>query len=137
MGDWYWIGVAAGVAVAVGVAVSALLGGRRVAVAAAASLVAAAFAGYALAELAGTAVAAVAGLVSAVASAPVVRGALARGGTRAATAALVVVGALALAAASFVPGLGYAIALAAPVLGVRLWRRGGERYAGLRILARD
>ena len=137
MEDWYWVGVAAGVAVAVGIGFAALFGGRLLAVAAAASLVGAGAAGYMLADLVGAAVAAIAGAAAAVASTPLLRGALSRGGTRAATATLVVLGAITVAALSFVPGLGYAIALAAPVLGLRLRRRGGERYAGLRILARD
>ena len=45
--------------------------------------------------------------------------------------------ALVLAALSFVPVLGYLVALALPVLGLRLRRRQGDRHAGLRILARD
>jgi hypothetical protein len=50
---------------------------------------------------------------------------------------LVGVAALVLAALSFVPVLGYLLALALPVLGLRVRRRSGERHAGLRILARD
>jgi hypothetical protein len=47
------------------------------------------------------------------------------------TAAVVV------AALALIPGVGYLEAVAIPALGARLRRRGGERYAGLRILARD
>jgi hypothetical protein len=36
-----------------------------------------------------------------------------------------------------VPALGYAVAAAAPAVGVRLGRRESSRYAGLRILAKD
>ena len=36
-----------------------------------------------------------------------------------------------------VPALGYLVVLAAPLLGQRLGRRAGSRYAGLRILAKD
>jgi hypothetical protein len=36
-----------------------------------------------------------------------------------------------------VPALGYLVVLAAPLLGRRLGRRAGSRYAGLRILAKD
>ena len=45
--------------------------------------------------------------------------------------------ALVVAALALIPGVGYLEALVLPALGARLRRRGGERYAGLRILARD
>jgi hypothetical protein len=38
---------------------------------------------------------------------------------------------------AFVPVLGYALAIAAPLAGIRLGRRAGSRYAGLRVLAKD
>ena len=38
---------------------------------------------------------------------------------------------------AFVPAVGYLEALAAPVVGWRLRRRAGGRYAGLRVLAKD
>jgi hypothetical protein len=41
------------------------------------------------------------------------------------------------AAVAFVPALGYLEAVAAPLLGQRLGRRAGRRYAGLRVLAKD
>ena len=44
---------------------------------------------------------------------------------------------LAVAGLAFVPAVGYLEALAAPVLGARLRRRLGARYAGLRVLAKD
>jgi hypothetical protein len=40
-------------------------------------------------------------------------------------------------ALAFVPALGYLLAVAAPAAGVRLGRRAGSRYAGLRVLAKD
>ena len=64
-------------------------------------------------------------------------GALRRGGTRGGTAALVALAALVVAVLALIPGVGYLEALALPALGARIRRRGGERYAGLRILARD
>jgi len=68
---------------------------------------------------------------------PVVAGALRGGGTRLGVAALVALAGLAVAALGLVPGLGYLEAAAAPLLALRLRRRGGRRYAGLRILAKD
>ncbi|MBA3384297.1 MAG: hypothetical protein H0T20_06555 [Actinobacteria bacterium] len=135
MGTWYWIGVCAGVGAALGVLVIAVL--RDVRVALPVTLVAAAAAGWLLAEWWGTVAGAVGGVLGAIGATPTVRGALARGGTRAGTALLVGVAALVLAGLSFVPVLGYLVALALPVLGLRVRRRAGERHAGLRILARD
>ena len=134
MGAWYWIGVFAGVGVAFGV-----LGGgalpRPLAVLAAA-LVGGAVGGAAFgwdeaaAALGG-------GLTGGLGALPVVRGALRRGGTRGGLATLVGLGALGAAALAFVPALGYLEAVALPALALRLRSREPERYAGLRILARD
>ncbi len=135
MGAWYWIGVCAGLGCALGVLAVALL--RDVRIATPLALLAGAALGGALEDVAGAIAAAVGGASGGFGASPTVRGALARGGTRAGTALLVGVAALALAALSFVPVLGYLIALALPVLGVRLRRRQGERHAGLRTLARD
>ena len=135
MGTWYWIGVCAGVGAALGVLAIAVLRDPRIALPV--TLVAAAAVGWFLAELPGAIPGAVGGVLGAVGATPTVRGALARGGTRAGTALLVGVAALVLAGLSFVPVLGYLVALALPVLGLRVRRRAGERHAGLRILARD
>ena len=135
MGSWYWIGVCAGLGAALGVLALGAL--RDVRFALPVTLVAAAAAGWLFDEWSGAIAGAVGGVLGAVGASPTVRGALARGGTRGATALLVGVAAVVLAALSFVPVLGYLIALALPVLGLRLHRRAGERHAGLRILARD
>lgn len=135
MGAWYWIGVCAGLGAALGVLALALLRDARVAIPLAA-LIGGAL-GWALEDWTGVIAGAVGAALGALGSSPTLRGALARGGTRAGTALLVGVAALVLAALSFVPVLGYLIALALPVLGLRLRRRQGERHAGLRILARD
>jgi hypothetical protein len=135
VGTWYWIGVCAGLGAALGVLAIAVLVDARVALPV--TLVAAAAAGWFLAEWSGAIAGAVGGVLGAVGATPTVRGALARGGTRAGTALLVGVAALFLAGLSFVPVLGYLVALALPVLGLRVRRRADERHAGLRILARD
>ena len=44
---------------------------------------------------------------------------------------------VAAAVLAFVPAVGYLEALVAPVVGWRLRRRAGGRYAGLRVLAKD
>jgi hypothetical protein len=53
------------------------------------------------------------------------------------SAAARMIAALSVAALAFLPALGYVLAVAAPAAGVRLGRRAGSRYAGLRILAKD
>jgi hypothetical protein len=138
MGDWYTVGVFAGLGVALGVAAVGGLGGRRLALATPflAAVLGVAL-GIALADVEEAAAGGVGGLLGAAGSLELVRGALGRGGARAATAALVLVGAALVAGLAFVPGLGYVEAVALPALGMRLRRRAGKRYAGLRTLARD
>jgi hypothetical protein len=135
MGGWYTIGILAGLGTALGVAAAGLL--RRVLpalVLAAAASVAVAFAFTGWPE-------AVAGLVGAVCgalgSAPLVTGALRRGGTRGGTSILLGLAAVVGAALAFVPVLGYLEAAAVPILGLRLRRRAPDTHAGLRTLARD
>ena len=135
MGAWYWIGVAAGLGAAAGVLLQGILVDVRIALPLA--LAAGAGAGYAVAEWAGAIAGGVGGVLGALGANPVVRGTLARGGTRGGTAALVAGAAIVLAALAFVPVAGYVLALLVPAVGARLRRRQGERHAGLRILAKD
>lgn len=135
MGGWYWIGVAAGVGAALGVLSIGVL--RDVRFALPLAVASGAAVGWLVADWAAVIAGAVGGVLGAIGASPTVRGALARGGTRGGTAVLVAGAALVIAALSFVPIVGYLLALALPVLGVRLRRRQGERHAGLRILARD
>jgi hypothetical protein len=135
VGSWYWIGVCAGLGAALGVLCLGVF--RDVRLAAPIAVGAGVLIGWLLGDWAGAIAGGVGGVLGAFGATPTVRGALARGGTPLGTAVLVAVGALVLAALSFVPVLGYLIALALPVLGLRLRRRQGERHAGLRILARD
>lgn len=135
MGDWYTVGILVGVGAAIGVGMMGAL--RRVVVALVAGVVVSVALGFAFGqwdEAVGGLVGAVCGSVG---SAPLVAGALRRGGTRGGTATLLALGALAAAALAFVPALGYLEAVAVPALGLRLRRRSPERHAGLRTLARD
>jgi hypothetical protein len=139
MGDWYWIGLLAGVGAGFGVLFTGALSTLRGGIVAAIALGVAAGAGLGLVidnwdEALGGGLG---GLAGALGSAQVVRGALRRGGTRGGTAALVALAAIVVGALALIPGVGYLEALALPALGARIRRRGGERYAGLRILARD
>jgi len=144
MGAWYWIGVCAGLGAGAGVLLVGLAGTARAALIAACVLALAAGAaiGYGIDVrwpgswgdlLAGV----LGGLAGSLGAAQIVSGALRRGGTRGATAALVGAGAVVVAAFSLVPVLGYLLAIALPALAVRLRKRAPERYAGLRTLAKD
>ncbi len=138
MGHWYSIGVFAGLGVALGVAAAGVFGGRRLALAA--PFVAAAIGvalGMAFADAPEAAAAGVGGILGGAGALELVRGALARGGTPLATALLVLGAAVVVAGLAFVPIVGYVELVAVPALGMRLRKRSGKRYAGLRTLARD
>jgi hypothetical protein len=138
MTDWYTVGLFAGLGVAVGIAVVGVLGGRRIAsVAPLVGAVLGVALGLVLADVEEAVAGGVGGALGAFGSAQLVRGALGRGGTRVATGIFVVFGAVLVALLAFVPLLGYVEAIAAAGLGIRLRRRAGKRYAGLRTLARD
>jgi len=144
MGGWYWIGVCAGLGAGAGVLLAGLAGATRMVLIAAGVLALAAGAGIGIGIDGrwpggwGDVVAGVLGaLAGALGTAQIVSGALRRGGTRGATAALVAGGALIIAALALVPVLGYLEALALPALAARLRKRAPERYAGLRTLAKD
>ena len=120
MGSWYWIGVCAGLGVAIGVLLTGLLGATRALLAAA--LVLAGGAG---------------GVLGSLGAAQLVAGTLRRGGTRFGTAIFMGVAAVVLAALTWIPIVGYVEAAVVPALAARLRGRMPERYAGLRSLARD
>jgi len=135
VGAWYTVGILVGLGAAIGVAATGALRRAPVAlVVAAAVAVAIGFAVWSWEQAAGGAAGAVCGSLG---SAPLVSGALRRGGTRGGTAALLALASLVGAALAFVPVLGYLEAVAVPALGLRLRRRAPERHAGLRSLAKD
>ena len=118
--DWYLLGGALGLAAAAGAGAAGRGGGRALGVAA--------YAGALLfAVLAGGWV--WLGPVVGLALGLVFFRRLARDAVPAAV--------LALAVLALVPAAGYLEAAAAPLLGRRLGRRAGSRYAGLRMLAKD
>jgi hypothetical protein len=144
VGSWYWIGVSVGLGVGMGVLLAGVVGAARSALMgfAVAAVLAGAGLGFGIDEwqpggwgnvLAG----AIGGLLGLLGAAQIVRGALRRGGTRGGTAALVGGAGLLVAAAAWIPVVGYLEAVALPVVGARVRRSRPERYAGLRTLARD
>ena len=141
MGSWYWIGVAAGVGTGAGVAIGALIPsdrrGVRVSVAAVLAIAAGIGIGLLLGGWAEAIGGGIGGLLGALASMPIVAAALRGGGTRFGLAALVVLAGVIVAGVAFIPVVGYAEAVAAPLVAHRVSRRRPDRHAGLRILAKD
>jgi hypothetical protein len=138
MTDWYTVGLFAGLGVAVGIAVVGLLGGRRVgSLAPVIGAVLGAALGLLLADVEEAVAGGIGGVLGAFGAAQLVSGALNRGGTRLATGFFVVVGAVLVALLALIPVVGYIEAIAVLALGLRMRRRAGKRYAGLRTLARD
>ncbi len=136
MGAWYWIGVLAGLGVALGIAAA----GDPPALAARASRsrrsrgAAIGFGVFGWDEAVAAAIGAAAGAFG---TSPLVTGALRRGGTRCGLALFVLLGALIGAGLAFVPVAGYLEVVLLPVVGLRARRRAPEQHEGLRILARD
>ena len=139
MGDWYTIGTALGLGIALGVLFAGLLSatplGRIAAVVLAGA--AGAAAGVLIDDWTELVAGGLAGVVGGAAAVVVVAGALRRGGTRGGLALIVAVAAIGLAALAFVPVLGYLEAFVLPALAARLRRTHADRYAGLRSLAKD
>ena len=139
MGSWYWIGVCAGLGVAVGVLLAGLFAGTRIALTAALVLAVGAGVaiGYALGEWDEAIGGGAGGALGALGAAQLVMGTLRRGGARFGTAVFVGIAALVLAALAWIPIVGYLEAAVVPALAARLRGRAPERYAGLRSLAKD
>jgi len=144
MGSWYWIGVSLGLGAALGILVAGAVGVVRaiLVASAAAAFIAGAGLGFGIHEWqAGgwgdVAGGAIGGLLGLLGTAAVVTGALRRGGTRGGTATLMTGAALVAAGIAFIPVAGYLLALALPLIALRLRRARPDRYAGLRTLARD
>jgi hypothetical protein len=139
MWEWYRIGLSLGLGIGLGGLLSALAAPRRglVLVVAAVAAAGGAGVGYAIGGWHEAVAGGVGGALGAVVVSAFVAGALRRGGTRGGTAVLVALAALVLAALALVPAVGYLEAVMLPALAARARRHGGERYAGLRSLARD
>lgn len=139
MGSWYWIGVGAGLGVAAGVLLAGFLTGTRAALVASVVLAAGVgvAVGFALGQWDEAVGGGVGGVLGSIGAAQLVWGTLRRGGSRFGTAIFIAVAAVVLAALAWIPVFGYLEAVLAPALAARLRGRAGERYAGLRSLAKD
>ena len=138
MGDWYTIGVALGVALGLGTILSGLLSANTVGVGTAVVLGTAlgVAVGMVVEDTAETVAGAAGGFLGALAAAVVVVGALRRGATRLGVATYVGAVGLLVVLLAFVPFAGYVMAIALPLLAVRMRGRQAARYAGLRTLAK-
>jgi hypothetical protein len=122
--DWYWLGVALGLGIAAGIPGLPRDEGRT----------------FAVAMVTGVAV--VVGVIAALAVVWAVFATIVGVGIgvfsfRHLARQAVPAAALATAALALLPAVGYLEAVLAPVVGGRLRRRASERYAGLRVLAKD
>ena len=139
MGSWYWIGVCAGLGVAVGVLLAGLFAGTRIALTAALVLAVGigVAIGFALGQWDEAIGGGAGGALGSIGAAQLVMGTLRRGGARFGIVVFVGLAAVALAALAWIPIVGYLEAALVPALAARLRGRAPERYAGLRSLARD
>jgi hypothetical protein len=139
MGSWYWIGVCAGLGVAAGVLLAGFLTGARAVVAVALVLAVGAgvAVGFALGQWDEAVGGGVGGALGSIGAAQLVSGTMRRGGSRFGTAVFIALAAVAFAAVAWIPVGGYLEAALVPALAARLRGRAGERYAGLRSLAKD
>ena len=135
MGAWYTIGLLVGIGVALGILAAGIV--PRAPVAALAAAVVGAVIGVLVFKWWQAIGGGAGGIAGGLAAAPVVTGALRRGGTRAGLALIVGIAAVVAAGLAFIPAVGYLEAVVLPALAVRLRGKTPERFAGLRTLARD
>jgi hypothetical protein len=139
VGSWYWIGVSAGLGVAVGVLLTGFLAGTRAGLTGA--FVLAVGAGIAIGLAVGQWDEAIGGgaggALGVLGAAQLTTGTLRRGGARLGTGIFIGLVAIALAGLAWIPVVGYVEATLVPAFAARLRRRAPERYAGLRSLAKD
>jgi hypothetical protein len=133
----YLVGLFAGLGASIGVILAGWLASTRggVALPAALAAVVGVLLGLWLSGTAEAVAGAVGGVLGGASAGLLVRGALARGGTRLGTAVLATLAGLGGILLAFIPVVGYLEALALPVLALLVRRRSGRRYAGLRTLA--
>jgi len=139
MWEAYRIGLALGLGISIGSLLAAVLAPRRsfIVIVSAVAAAGGGALGYAIGGWNEAIAGVVGGILGTVVVSFFVAGALARGGTRGGTAALVGLASLVMAALALVPVVGYLEAVALPAAGARARRRRVDRYAGLRSLARD
>jgi hypothetical protein len=138
MGEVWRISIAAGAGVAVGLLAAGALArlGRTEAVAAVVALVAGGALGWFVFDWKAGVAGAVGGLLGGVGAGGFARGALRRGGTAGGTGVLLGGAAVVVFLLALIPIVGFLEAVAVPALAARARKRSGEKYAGLRTLAK-
>jgi hypothetical protein len=138
MHDVWVTGISAGAGAALGVAAAGLLARSHRApfIAALLALAAAAVLAWVVFDWKAAIAGAAGGLLGGFGAGVFARGAVRRGGTAGGTAMLLVVAAVVAFALALIPIVGYLEALAIPALALRARQRAGEKYAGLRSLAK-
>jgi hypothetical protein len=138
VGTWYTIGLCLGLGLGLSVAITGILGSNVLGIGAAAivgALLGGAI-GLAIGDTAETVAGAVGGALGALSAATVVVGALRRGATRFGVGAYVGALGVLICLVAVVPVAGYVLAVALPLLAVRMRGRQAARFAGLRTLAK-
>jgi hypothetical protein len=138
MHEVWRISIGAGAGAAIGVAAAGLLArsSRAPLLAALVGIVVAGVLAWVVFDWKAAVAAAVGGALGGFGAGTFARGALTRGGTAGGTATLLVAAAVALFALALVPVVGFVEAVVIPILAARTRRRAGEKYAGLRTLAK-
>ena len=138
MHEIWLMGIAAGIGTALGLAAAGAFArsDRAPLLAAAVALVGGGLLGWLLFDWKAGLVGAVAGVLSGFGSGTFARGAVKRGGTSGGTAAILAAAAVLALALSLIPIVGFIEAVAIPIVGLRSRQRAGEKYAGLRTLAK-
>ncbi len=138
VGSWYTIGLCLGLGLGLSVAITGILGSNVVGIGAAAIVgaVLGGAIGLAIGDTAETIAGAVGGVLGALAAAAVVVGALRRGATRFGVGAYMGALGVLVCLVALVPVAGYVLAVALPLLAVRMRGRQAARFAGLRTLAK-
>jgi hypothetical protein len=138
VGTWYTIGLCLGLGLGLSVAITGILGSNVLGIGAAAIVgaVLGGAIGLAIGDTAETVAGAVGGALGALSAATVVVGALRRGATRFGVGAYVGALGVLICLVAVVPVAGYVLAVALPLLAVRMRGRQAARFAGLRTLAK-
>ena len=138
MHEVWIIGIAAGAGSAIGVAAAGLLARfvRASLLAAIVGLVAAGAVAWVVFDWKAGVAGAIGGALGGFGAGTFARGALARGATAGGIAVLLFFAALGLFALALIPVVGFLEAAAIPAYASRTRRRAGEKYAGLRTLAK-
>jgi len=138
MYELWLIGIAAGVGVALGLAAGGVFArsDRAPIAAALVALVGGGLIGWLVFDWKAGIVGAVAGALSGHGAGTFARGAVKRGGDYAGTAFILIAAGVLAWAVSLIPVVGFIEAVAIPVFGLRSRQRAGEKFAGLRTLAK-